>query len=70
MPSRASELLTAAAAHRTFVELCLGGGQQQLMEEQMEEGDQQQQPPLADLMEGQMTGEDAVDIAISLGMPH
>ena len=69
VPSRASELLTAAAAHRTFVELCLGG-QQQLMEEQMEEGDQQQQPPLADLMEEQMTGEDAVDIAISLGMPH
>ena len=69
VPSRASELLTAAAAHRTFVELCLGG-QQQLMEEQMEEGDQQQQPPLADLMEEQMTGKDAVDIAISLGMPH
>ena len=54
VPSRASELLTAAAAHRTFVELCLGGQQQQL----------------ADQMEEQMTGEDAVDIAISLGMPH
>ena len=65
-PSRASELLTAAAAHRTFAGICLGG-QQQLMEEQMEEDEQQQ---LADLMEEQMTGEDAVDIAISLGMPH
>ena len=42
-------------------------GQQQLMEEQMEEDEQQQ---LADLMEEQMTGEDAVEIAISLGMPH
>ena len=73
VPSRASELLTTAAAHHTFVELtqlCLEV-QQQLMEEQveeqMEEDDQQQ---LADLMEEQMTGEDAVDIAISLGMPH
>ena len=54
VPSRASELLTAAAAHRTFVELYLRGQQQQL----------------ADQMEEQMTGEDAVDIAISLGMPH
>ena len=88
-PSRASELLTAAAAHRTLAGICLGGqqqlmeeqmeedeqqqladlveGQQQLMEEQMEEDEQQQ---LADLMEEQMTGEDAVEIAISLGMPH
>ena len=30
-------------------------------------GDQQQ---LAELIEEQMTGEDAIDIAISLGMPH
>ena len=73
VPPHASELLTTAAAHRTFVELtqlCLEV-QQQLMEEQgeeqMEEDDQQQ---LAGLMEEQMTGEDAVDIAISLGMPH
>ena len=53
VPSRAPELLTAAAAHRTFVELSLG--------------DQEQ---LAELMEEQMTGEDAIEIAISLGMPH
>ena len=53
VPSRAPELLTAAAAHRTFVELSLG--------------DQEQ---LAELMEEQMTGEDAIDIAILLGMPH
>ena len=69
MPSHTSELLTTAAAHGTFVELtqlCLEV-QQQLMEEQVEEDDQQQ---LAGLMEEQMTGEDAVDIAISLGMPH
>ena len=67
VPSHASELLTTAAAHRTeLTQLCLEV-QQQLMEEQMEEDDQQQ---LAGLMEEQMTGEDAVDIAISLGMPH
>ena len=53
VPSHASELLTTAAAHRTFVELSLG--------------DQEQ---LAELMEEQMTGEDAIDIAILLGMPH
>ena len=49
------ELLSAAAAHRTLAELSL------------EKGDQQQ---LAELIEEQMTGEDAIDIAISLGMPH
>ena len=48
-------LLSAAAAHRTLAELSLG------------KGDQQQ---LAELIEEQMTGEDAIDIAISLGMPH
>jgi hypothetical protein len=53
VPSRVPKLLTAAAAHRTFVELDLWGGEQ-----------------LAELMEEQMTGEDAIDIAISLGMPH
>ena len=53
VPSRAPQLLTAAAAHRTFVELSLG--------------DQEQ---LAELMEEQMTGEDAIEIAILLGMPH
>ena len=53
--SRVPELLAAAAAHRTLAELSLG------------KGDQQQ---LAELIEEQMTGEDAIDIAISLGMPH
>ena len=51
--SRVPELLAAAAAHRTFVQLDLGGGEH-----------------LAELIEEQMTGEDATDIAISLGMPH
>ena len=50
---RASALLKAAAAHRTFVEYCLG--------------DQQQ---LAELMDQQMTGEEAIEVAISLGMPR
>ena len=51
--ARVPELLAAAAAHRTFVQLDLGGGEH-----------------LAELIEEQMTGEDATDIAISLGMPH
>ena len=55
VPSCVPELLSAAAAHRTLAELSL------------EKGDQQQ---LAELIEEQMTGEDAIDIAISLGMPH
>ena len=50
---RASALLKAAAAHRTFVEHCLG--------------DQQQ---LAEMMDQQMTGEEAIEVAISLGMPR
>ena len=55
MPTPVPELLTAAAAHRTMVSKELGL-------------DRQQQ--LAKLVEEQMTAEDAVDIAISLGMPH
>tara|TARA_B100000780_G_C20881733_1_gene350771 strand:+ start:210 stop:476 length:267 start_codon:yes stop_codon:yes gene_type:complete len=53
--ARVPELLSAAAAHRTLAELSMG------------KGDQQQ---LAELIEEQMTGEDAIDIAILLGMPH
>ena len=75
---RASALLKAAAAHRTFVEYCLGG--QQLTEEDSlsissssstlstEAIHQQQQ--LAELMDQQMTGEEAIEVAISLGMPR
>lgn len=54
-PTPVPELLTAAAAHRTMVSKELGL-------------DRQQQ--LAKLVEEHMTAEDAVDIAISLGMPH
>ena len=49
--TRAAELLTVAAAHRTFVEHCLGGDQQQT-------GHQ-----LADMVEGWVTGEDAIEVA-------
>ena len=45
-PSRAAELLTAAAAHRAFVEHCL--------RDQQKTGHQ-----LAEMLEGWMTGEDA-----------
>ena len=51
--SRASELLFRAAAHRTFAENCLADGQQQ--------SEQQQQ--LAEMIEGWMSGEDALDVA-------
>lgn len=54
-PTPVPELLTAAAAHRTKVSKELGLARQQ---------------QLAKLVEEQMTAEDAVDIAISLGMPH
>ena len=75
---RASALLKAAAAHRTFVEYCLED--QQLTEEDSlsissssstlstEAIHQQQQ--LAELMDQQMTGEEAIEVAISLGMPR
>ena len=48
--TRAAELLTVAAAHRAFVELCLGNQQQT--------GHQ-----LADMVEGWVTGEDAIEVA-------
>ena len=48
--TRATELLTAAAAHRTFVEHRLG--------DQQQTGHQ-----LAEMVEGWMTGEDAVEVA-------
>ena len=48
--TRATELLTAAAAHRTFVEHRLG--------DQQQTGHQ-----LAEMVEGWVTGEDAVEVA-------
>ena len=48
--TRAAELLTVAAAHRAVVELCLGNQQQT--------GHQ-----LADMVEGWVTGEDALEVA-------
>ena len=51
-PSRAAELLSAAAAHRAFVEHCL------------DHEDQQQTHQLAEMVEGWMTGEDAVEVAL------
>ena len=65
-PPRAPQLLTAAAAHRTFVENFLGADQlhQQQLARVAEMMD------LAEMMEQQMTGEDAMEIALSLGMPR
>ena len=51
-PSRAAELLTAAAAHRAFVEHCLWKWDQQQTGHQ-----------LAEMLEGWMTGEDAIEVA-------
>ena len=51
----ALEILTAAATHRTGVEHYLG---------------HQQQQQLAKVMEDQLTGEEAIEIALSLGMSH
>ena len=51
-PSRAAELLTAAAAHRAFVEHCLWKWDQQQTGHQ-----------LAEVLEGWMTGEDAIEVA-------
>ena len=51
--SRASELLFRAAAHRTFVEKCLAAERQQSEEQQQ----------LAEMIEGWMTGEDALEVA-------
>ena len=51
----ALEILTAAATHRTGVEHYL---------------DQQLDHQLAEVMEDQLTGDEAIEIAISLGMSH
>jgi hypothetical protein len=73
-PSRAPELLAAAAAHRTFVEEHFMGEnqqaqqlahKQQLMAEITTLGVEE-----IEMMEQQMTGEDAMDFAFSLGMPR
>ena len=62
-PSRATELLNAAAAHRTYViEHCLAGDQhrtEQHRTDQHQTGDR-----LAEMMEGWMTGEDAIEVAV------
>ena len=54
--TRAAELLTAAAAHRTFVEHRLGG-------DQTAEAQQQIGHQLAEMVEGWVTGEDALEVA-------
>ena len=62
-PSRAAELLTAAAAHRTYVEHCLAGDLLQQTGEQYSEQHETGQL-LAEMMEGWMTGEDAIEVAL------
>ena len=57
--SRAAELLTAAAAHRTYVEHCLAGRGDQHRTDQHQAGQR-----LAEMMEGWMTGEDAFEVAM------
>ena len=57
-PSRVAELLAAAAAHRTYVECCLAADPQQSGQQQL----------LAEMLEGWMTGEDAIEVATAL--PH
>ena len=56
--TRAAELLTAAAAHRTFVEHCLWKWDQQQTGHQL-------LVPTAEVLEaeGWMTGEDAIEVA-------
>ena len=54
--SRATQLLVAAAAHRTYVERCLAVDRQQ---------QSSQQQLLAEMLEGWMTGEDAIEVAMS-----
>ena len=54
-PSQAAELLAAAAAHRTYVERCLAADPQQSGQQQL----------LAEMLEGWMTGEDAIEVAMS-----
>ena len=55
-PSRATQLLVAAAAHRTYVEHCLAVDRQQ---------QSSQQQVLAEMLEGWMTREDAIEVAMS-----
>ena len=55
-PSRATQLLVAAAAHRTYVERCLAVDRQQ---------QSSRQQLLAEMLEGWMTGEDAIEVAMS-----
>ena len=62
-PSRAAELLTAAAAHRTYVEHCLAGDLLQQTGEQYSE-QHETGHRLAEMMEGWMTGEDAIEVAL------
>ena len=71
-PPRAPALLTAAAAHRTFVEHFLRENQQQLARTQQHLARVAEMTTLdlAEIMEQQMTGEDAMEIAFSLGMPR
>ena len=59
--TRAAELLTAAAAHRAFVEHCLGGDQQQTDQQT----GHQLLVPTAEVLEaeGWMTGADAIEVA-------
>ena len=71
-PPRAPALLTAASAHRTFVEHFLRENQQQLARTQQHLARVAELTTLdlAEIMEQQMTGEDAMEIAFSLGMPR
>ena len=62
---RATALLKAAAAHRTFVEQCLGGPHQPAAADYPDRLQQQ----LAVMMDQQLTGEEAIEVAISIGMP-
>ena len=55
-PSRAAELLSAASAHRAYAECFLAVDPQQSGQQQL----------LAEMLEGWMTGEDAIEVAL----PH
>eukprot|EP00964_Phaeocystis_antarctica_P029797 scaffold16805_cov59-Phaeocystis_antarctica.AAC.1 len=65
-PPRAPQLLTAAATHRTLVENFLGADQQH----QQQLARVAEMMDLAEIMEQQMTGEDAMEIALSLDVPR
>ena len=62
---RATALLKAAVAHRTFVEQCLRGQHQPAAADPPDRLQQQ----LAEMMDQQLTGEEAIEVAISIGMP-